>query len=130
MGDSIVRKTYSRLSKGEDVVVFLPGARIEHVTERVAQIIRRGNGGSIRVHVQTNNADKAGTTAIVEKYRNLLKKWPRYWPIRPSNRNRNEHVISVSRDPAGQSEAFVPQPPSSNINICFATHTIRMTKTN
>ena len=44
------------------------------MTERVAQIIRRGNGGSIRVHVQTNNADKAGTTAIVEKYRNLLKK--------------------------------------------------------
>ena len=74
VGDSIVRKTYSRLSKGEDVVVCLPGARIEHVTERVAQIIRIGNGGSIRVHVQTNNTDKAGTTAIVEKYRNLLKK--------------------------------------------------------
>ena len=26
------------------------------------------------VHVGTNNADKEGTTAIVEKYRNLLKK--------------------------------------------------------
>ena len=34
VGDSIVRKTDSRLSKGEDVVVCLPGARIEHVTER------------------------------------------------------------------------------------------------
>ena len=34
MGDSIVRKTDSRLSNGEDVVVCLPGARIEHVTER------------------------------------------------------------------------------------------------
>ena len=34
----------------------------------------RGNGGSILVHVGTNNADKEGTTAIVEKYRNLLKK--------------------------------------------------------
>ena len=33
-GDSIVRKTDSQLSKGEDVVVCLPGARIEHVTER------------------------------------------------------------------------------------------------
>ena len=32
--DSIVRKTDSRLNKGEDVVVCLPGARIEHVTER------------------------------------------------------------------------------------------------
>ena len=34
VGYSIVRKTDSRLSKEEDVVVCLPGARIEHVTER------------------------------------------------------------------------------------------------
>ena len=74
VGDSIVRKTDSRLSKGEDVVVCLPGARIEHVTERVEKIMRRGTGGSILVHVGTNNADKVRTTAIVEKYRNLLKK--------------------------------------------------------
>ena len=74
MGDSIVRKTDTRLSKGEDVVVCLPGARIEHVTERVEQIMGRGNGGSILVLIGTNNADKEGTTAIVEKYRNLLKK--------------------------------------------------------
>ena len=32
------------------------------------------NGGTILVHVGTNNADKEGTTAIVEKYRDLLKK--------------------------------------------------------
>ena len=74
VGDSIVRKTDTRLSKGEDIVVCLPGARIEHVTERVDQIMGRGNGGSILVHIGTNNADKEGTTAIVEKYRNLLKK--------------------------------------------------------
>ena len=74
VGDSIVRKTETRLSKGEDVVVCSPGARIEHVTERVEQIMGRGYGGSILVHVGTNNADKEGTTAIVEKYRNLLKK--------------------------------------------------------
>ena len=74
VGDSIVRKTDTRLSKGKDVVVCLPGARIEHVTERVEQIMGRGNGGSILVHIGTNNADKEGTTAIVEKYRNLLKK--------------------------------------------------------
>ena len=73
-GDSIVRKTDTRLSKRMDVVVCLTGARIEHVTERVEQIVGRGNGGSIVVHVGTNNADKEGTTAIVEKYRNLLKK--------------------------------------------------------
>ena len=74
VGDSIVRKTDTRLSKGEDIVVCLAGARIEHVTERVEQITGIGNGGSILVHVGTNNADKEGTTSIVEKYRNLLKK--------------------------------------------------------
>ena len=74
VGDSIVRKTDTRLSRGEDVVVCLPGARIEHVKERVEQIMGRGYGGSILVHVGTNNTDKEGTTAIVEKYRNLLKK--------------------------------------------------------
>ena len=43
------------------------------MTEIVEQIMGRGNGGSIVVHVGTNNADKEGTTTIVEKYRNLLK---------------------------------------------------------
>ena len=61
-------------TEGEDVVVCLPGARIEHVTERVEKIVGRGNGGTILVHVGTNNTDKEGTTAIVEKYRKLLKK--------------------------------------------------------
>ena len=74
VGDSIVRKTDTRLGKGKDVVVCLPGARIEHVTERVEKIVGRGKGGTILVHVGTNNADKEGTTAIVDKYRNLLKK--------------------------------------------------------
>ena len=44
------------------------------MTERVEQIMGRGYGGSILVLVGTNNTDKEGTTAIVEKYRNLLKK--------------------------------------------------------
>ena len=74
MGDSIVKKTDTRLSKGKDVVVCLPGARIEHVTERVEQIMGRGNGRSILIHIWTNNADKGGTTAITEKYRSLLEK--------------------------------------------------------
>ena len=37
----------------------------------------RGNGGSIVVHVGTNVANKEGTTAILEKYRNLPKKTKR-----------------------------------------------------
>ena len=39
VGDSIVRKTDSTLNKDEDIVVCLPGARIEHVTERVQSIM-------------------------------------------------------------------------------------------
>ena len=74
VGDSIVRKTDARLSKGEDVVVCLPGGTIEHVTGRVEEIMGRGHGGSILVHIGTNNADKEGTTAILYTYRNLLKK--------------------------------------------------------
>ena len=62
------------MSKGKDVVVCLPGARIEPVTERVEQIMGRGNGGSILIHIGTNNKDKEGTTAILEKYSDLLKK--------------------------------------------------------
>ena len=45
-GDSLVMnvmKTDSRLSKREDVVVRLPGARIDNVTERVDQIMGIGN---------------------------------------------------------------------------------------
>ena len=75
VGYSIVRTKYIfKVEQREDVVDCLPGARIEHVTERVEQIMGRGNGGSILVHVGTNNADKQRTTAIVEKYRNILKK--------------------------------------------------------
>ncbi len=62
------------MSKGKDVVVCLPGARIEHVIERVEKIMGRGNGESILINIGTNNADKVRTTAIVEKYRSLLKK--------------------------------------------------------
>ena len=49
VGDSILRKTDRTLSKGEDVVVCLPGARIEHVTERVENVLKHGQVGSILV---------------------------------------------------------------------------------
>ena len=63
------------MSKG-DVLVCLPGTRIENVTERerLEQIMRRGDGWSILVHIGTNIADKEGTTAIVKKCMNLLKR--------------------------------------------------------
>ena len=49
MGDSILRKTDKTLSKGEDVVVCLPGARIEHVMERLENTLGHDEGGSILV---------------------------------------------------------------------------------
>ena len=74
MGDSILRKADKTLRKGEDVVVCLPGARIEHVMERVENTLGHGQGGSILVHVGTNNADREGTTRIVQRYRQLVRK--------------------------------------------------------
>ena len=44
------------------------------MTERVEKIMGRGNGGTILVHVGTNDTDKEGKTTIVDKYRKLLKK--------------------------------------------------------
>ncbi|KAI0224495.1 hypothetical protein LSAT2_024502 [Lamellibrachia satsuma] len=46
VGDSIVRKTDRVLNKGDDVVVCLPGAKIEAITERVKNIV-----GSVVVHL-------------------------------------------------------------------------------
>ena len=67
--DSIVRKTDRVLNKGDDVVVCLPGAKIEAITERVKNIVGSVKGGSVLVHVGTNNVEREGTTAIVRKYR-------------------------------------------------------------
>ncbi len=46
---------------------------IEHVTERVENIMGRGTGGTILVHIGTNNADKEGRQ-LLDKYRKLMKK--------------------------------------------------------
>ena len=73
VGDSIVRKTDRVLNKGDDVVVCLPGAKIEAITERVENIVGSGKGGSVLVHVGTNNVEREGTTAIVRKYRQLVR---------------------------------------------------------
>ena len=64
-GGSIVRKTYRILNKGDDMVVCLPGAKIEVITECVENILGSGKGGSVLVHVETNNVEREGTTAIV-----------------------------------------------------------------
>ena len=65
VGDSIVRKTDRVSNKGDDVVVCLPGAKIEAIT--------------VLVHVGTNNVEREGTTAIVRKYRNLVRTLKQTW---------------------------------------------------
>ena len=74
VGDSIVGKTDRALSKGDDKVVCFPGAKIEAITERVGKSVGPGKGGTILVHVGTNIAESEGATAIVRKYRQLVRK--------------------------------------------------------
>ena len=73
VGDSIDRKTDRVLNKGDDVVVCLPGAKIQAITERVENIVCSGKGGSVLVYVGSNNVEREDTTAIVTKYRNLVR---------------------------------------------------------
>ena len=73
VGDSIVWKTDRVLNNGDDVVVCLPGTKIEAITDRVENIVGSGKGGSVLVHVGTNNIEREGTTAIVRKYRKLVR---------------------------------------------------------
>ena len=74
MGDSMVRKTDKALNKGDSVVVCLPGAKTEHVTEMVEKVLGPGKEWSILVHVGTNNTHREGTTTAVHKYRQLVRK--------------------------------------------------------
>ena len=55
-------------------MICFPGAKIEAITERVEKIVGPGKGSSILVHVGTNNAGREGTTAIVRKYRRLVRR--------------------------------------------------------
>ena len=73
VGDSIVRKTDRVLNERDDVVVCLPGAKIEAITERVENIVGSGKGGSVLVQIGTNNVEREGTAARVRKYRNLVR---------------------------------------------------------
>ena len=43
------------------------------MTEQVENVLGHGQGGSLLVHVGTNNADRDGTTRIVKRYRELVE---------------------------------------------------------
>ena len=73
MGDSIIRKVDKIVNRGHDITVCLPGAKIEDIAEKAGQVMGGGTGGAVLVHVGTNTAKKEGTSAIVGKYRRLIK---------------------------------------------------------
>ena len=76
MGYLIVRKidrTACRGRKEKTTTVCLPGVGVDDVRKRVGQVMGQGAGGSICVHVETNDAYKNGTTAIVGTFRELVR---------------------------------------------------------
>ena len=83
-----IDRTVCRGRKEKTTTVCLPSARVDDVRKRVGQVMGLetgggggggggggavGGGGSICVHVGTNDADKDGTTAIVGKFRELVR---------------------------------------------------------
>ena len=54
------------------MVVCMPVANIETITEKVENIMGSGKGESVLVHVETNNLEKENATAIVRSYRQLI----------------------------------------------------------
>ena len=70
---AIIRKLDKVTNRGEDVKVCLPGAKIEDVAGKVGQVMGGGTGGVVLVHVGTNNTEKEDSSAIVGKYRRLVK---------------------------------------------------------
>ena len=74
VGDSIVRKTDSRLNKGEGGSVFTGSKDRACDRESREDHGKRKGRDHTGTHIGTNNADKEGTTAIVDKYMKLLKK--------------------------------------------------------
>ena len=73
MGDSIIRKVDEVVNRGEDITVCLPGAKYRGCSREGRTGHGGGMGGAVLVHVGTNNAEKERTSAIVGKYRRLIK---------------------------------------------------------
>ena len=76
MGDSIVKKIHWPVCSGrkeKTTTGCLPVDTVDDVRKRVGQVMGPGTGGLICVHVGTNDADKEGTTAIVNKFRELVR---------------------------------------------------------
>ena len=61
------------LNRGDDITVCPPGAKNRGCSKKAGQVTGGGTGGAVLVHVEKNNAEKEGTSAIVGKYRRLVK---------------------------------------------------------
>ena len=61
------------VNRGDDIIVCLPGAKIEDIAAKAGQVMGGGTGGAVLVHVGMNHAEKDGTLAIVGKYRRLIR---------------------------------------------------------
>ena len=56
MRDSIIRRVDRVEIRGDEIMVWLPGAKIEDAAEKARQVMVGGTGGAVHVHVGTNNA--------------------------------------------------------------------------
>ena len=74
IGDSIVRKTDRALSNGGRRGGLLSRDKNRGYHREDKKIVGLGKGGSITVHIGTDNAGREDTTAIVRKYRQLVRR--------------------------------------------------------
>ena len=76
MGDSIVRqvdRVVCRKGPKTTIRVCFPGAKVRDLTPRVGSVVGSGVGGSVIVHVGTNNVDRQGSEAVLGEYQQLIK---------------------------------------------------------
>lgn len=82
VGDSIVRHMDKACNQEGDVVrLCYPGSKIEHITERVQNIVSgEGNNPVILTHVGTNNLSKDTSNTMIKKYEGMIDKFRSYCP--------------------------------------------------
>ena len=76
IGDSLVKRMDKQCdAEGNVVRVCLPGCRVEHVTERIDNIMHgEGDDPIVIVHVGTNNINKCTSGKLMIKYKALIEK--------------------------------------------------------
>ena len=57
--------------------ICLPSAGIQDVRNRAASVVGPGKGGTVLVHVGTNDLDKKGSEEVMGRYRELVRELKR-----------------------------------------------------